>query len=109
LSSRIVSPWAIWAAEHTRLAGCPRRWTERSPWLKLRIGDKTACILGEPKISLIVRQQGVADLAVNEERFDFSWRGQARRWSHDDDVMTNKAELAGANLIAWVEVISITA
>jgi hypothetical protein len=77
--------------------------------LRLRIGDKTACVLGEPKISLIVRQQGVADLAVTEERFDFSWRGQARRWSHDDDVMTNEAESAGVNLIAWVEVMLVNA
>jgi len=51
----------------------------------------------------------VADLAVTEERFDFSWRGQARRWSHDDDVMTNKAELAGANLLPWVEMMLVIA
>jgi hypothetical protein len=50
----------------------------------------------------------VADLAVDEERFDFSWRGQARRWSHGDDVMTAKAESVGANLLP-VEVISIDA
>lgn len=93
-SSRIASPWAIWAAERTHPAGCPWRWTERLPWLILRIGDKTACILKKPKISRLGRKQGVADLAVNEERFDFSWRGQARRWrrwSHDDDVMTEEA------------------
>jgi hypothetical protein len=74
--------------------------------LNLRVGDKTACILGKSKISLIRKNaRRVADLAVDEERFDFSWRGQARRWSHDDDVMTTSAESAGAKL--FLEVMSI--
>lgn len=64
-------------------------------------------MLGISKIPLIRRKQVVADLAVNEERLDFSWRGQARRWSHDDDVMTTSAESAGAKLLFCVEVISI--